>query len=79
MVLVKEPKTILELQKQGVEIKELNVGNMGAAPGRRVVNRSLQLTGDEYQTLIDIQSNGTRVYAQIYPDGKTLELNKLKF
>jgi len=79
MVLVKGPAAILELLNRGITIKELNVGNMGAAPGRRAVMRSLQVTEEEFKTLQEIQSKGVRVYAQIYPDGKTVELNKLKW
>ncbi|MCD8249288.1 MAG: PTS sugar transporter subunit IIB [Lachnospiraceae bacterium] len=79
MVLVKGPETIRRLIELGVSVPELNVGNMGAAAGRKTVFRSLQLSKKEYDTLREIQEKGTRVYIQIFPDAKSVELDKIKY
>ena len=78
LLLAKGPETILALMEGGLEIPELNVGNMGAKPGRKAVMRSIQLSGEEYAVLKAIEEKGTRVYFQIFPDAKAVELNKIK-
>lgn len=79
IVLVKAPKTLYALIEQGIEIKEINVGNVGAGPGRKAVMRSTQLTKEEFDTLCKMSEKGTRVYFQMLPEAKSMELNKLKF
>jgi PTS system mannose-specific IIB component len=78
MVLAKSPAAMLALLEGGVEIKELNVGNMGNGPGRRAVMRSIQLSPTEFETLKTMQQKGVRVYLQIFPDAKAVELDKVK-
>lgn len=78
MVLAKSPATMLALLEGGVEIKELNVGNIGNGPGRRAVMRSIQLSPAEFETLNTLQQKGVRVYLQIFPDQKAMELDKVK-
>ena len=79
IVLAKDPQSMLYLLEQGVEMTELNVGNIGAGKGRKPLMRSTQVTPEEHQQLKAIQSKGVRVYLQIYPDGKTMELDKCKY
>lgn len=79
MALIKGPGPILKLLEAGVVIPELNVGNMGAAPGRRPIYKSTQTTQEEYNMLQTINDKGTRVYIQIFPDAKSVELSKTKF
>lgn len=78
LLLAKGPETVLALMEGGLEIPELNVGNMGAKPGRKAVMRSIQLSGQEYAALKAIEGKGTRVYFQIFPDAKAVELDKIK-
>jgi PTS system mannose-specific IIB component len=79
IVLVKTPATLRRLLDKGVEIKEINVGNVGAGPGRKAVMRSTQLTKDEYDTLVGMSSEGIHVYFQMLPEAKSVELEKLKY
>ena len=79
MVLVKGPKVIKELLAGGVDIKELNVGNMGAGAERRAISRSTQLTPAEYADLQEIADAGVRVYLQMMPDGKAVEWDKVVY
>lgn len=79
MVLVKGPETIERLLEAGVTIPELNVGNMGAAPGRKAIMRSLQVTKEEFASLQAIREKGVRVYIQVFPDAKVVELDKIKY
>ena len=79
IVLVKAPIALRALIDQGIVIKEINVGNVGAGPGRKAVMRSTQLTKDEYDTLVGMSAQGIRIYFQMLPEAKSMELDKLKF
>ncbi|MEL7609681.1 MAG: PTS sugar transporter subunit IIB [Bacillota bacterium] len=78
MVLTKTPEVMLQLLEGGADMKELNVGGMGCAPGRRLVLRSIQISPSELETLKQIEAKGVRVYLQIFPDAKSIELSKVK-
>jgi len=78
MVLTKTPETMLGLIERGVAMAELNVGGMGYLPGRRVVLRNIQITPQELETLQKIAAHNVRVFFQIVPDGKAIELDKVK-
>ena len=79
IVLVKAPIALRALIDQGIVIKEINVGNVGAGPGRKAVMRSTQLTKDEYDTLVGMSAQGIHIYFQMLPEAKSMELDKLKF
>lgn len=79
IVLVKAPIALRTLIDQGIEIKEINVGNVGAGPGRKAVMRSTQLTKDEFDTLVGMSAQGIHIYFQMLPEAKSMELDKLKF
>lgn len=78
IVLTKTPGVMLALLEGGVEMKELNLGGMGYAAGRKMVLRNIQINKDELKTLQDIAAKGVRVFCQIVPDGKCIELEKVK-
>ena len=78
MVLTKTPGTMRALLKGGVAMKELNLGGMGYLPGRKTVLRNIQVSPEELEELKEIAAGGVRVFCQIVPDGKCLELEKVK-
>jgi mannose/fructose/N-acetylgalactosamine-specific phosphotransferase system component IIB len=79
IVLVKAPAALRALLDLGIVIKEINVGNVGAGPGRKAVMRSTQLSKDEFDTLVGMSAQGIHVYFQMLPEAKSMELEKLKF
>jgi PTS system mannose-specific IIB component len=79
IILVKAPKTIMNLLEAGTAIKELNVGNIGAGKGRKPALKTIQLSPEEYDTLKTIQAKGVRVYFQIVPDSGAVELDKVNY
>lgn len=78
IVLTKTPGTVLRLLKSGAEIKELCVGGMGYLPGRKAVLRNIQVSESELGEIREIGDAGVEVFFQIVPDGKRLELSKVK-
>lgn len=78
IVLTKTPDIMLSLLNAGVAMKELNLGGMGYAAGRKMILRNIQINREELQTLQEIAAKGVRVFCQIVPDGKCIELEKVK-
>ena len=78
IVLTKTPAVMLSLLKGGAPMKELNVGGMGFLPGRKMVLRNIQISPEELGQLQEIAAAGVRVFCQIVPDGKMIELDKVK-
>ncbi len=70
MVLVRSPRTALELRRAGVPIDVLNLGGLGAAPGRRGLYRTISASPEELGALRDLEALGTRVEIQIVPDDR---------
>ena len=69
-VLVKTPATALSLLRAGVRIDVLNVGGMGAGPGRRPLYRNISASDDERATMREIEADGTHVEIRVVPDDR---------
>jgi PTS system mannose-specific IIB component len=69
-VLVKTPATALSLLRAGVTIDVLNVGGMGAGPGRRPLYRNISASEDERAAMREIEAAGTRVEIRVVPDDR---------
>lgn len=67
-LIVKEPDTIMKLLKNGVKVKEVNIGNMGLKEGRKQIKKSVYCTEKELQTILSIEKSGVAVYAQMVPN-----------
>lgn len=78
IVLSKTPAVMLRLLKGGVPMSELNVGGMGFQQGRKTVLRNIQISPEELGQLQEIAAGGVHVFCQIVPDGKKIELDKVK-
>lgn len=69
-VLVKSPLTALALIRAGVPVGVLNLGGMGAAPGRRQLYRNISASDDERAALREIEASGTPVEIRIGADDR---------
>ncbi|HWS43523.1 MAG TPA: PTS sugar transporter subunit IIB [Pseudoflavonifractor sp.] len=65
MLLFKTPKYALELIEKGIELKELNIGNMGAGPGRKAVSRNVYASPAEVEMFRTMLAKGVDVYLQM--------------
>lgn len=77
IILVKKPSTVKDIIMGGVVIKELNVGGMGAARGRKKLYKNISVSQEEKDIFKDIMSAGTKVFIKIVPDDKEIDMNKL--
>jgi len=76
VVLAKTPVAPLELLKAGVKFSLLNVGGMGAAPGRKQYYRNISMSDEELEMLREIKRMGVPVEFRILPDDKPKMLDE---
>ncbi|QAT39147.1 PTS sugar transporter subunit IIB [Clostridium sp. JN-9] len=77
IILVKTPKTITKLVSQGVAIKEVNLGGMGATQGRKQLYKNISASEEERQAFKDLMDKGIDVSIKIVPDAKQVSIKKL--
>lgn len=77
-LIVKNPKTLLELVNNGVELEEINVGNMSAKADSKAVAKSIAVTQEDIQAFKELNKKGVKLSAQMVPnDEKKNFLNLL--
>jgi len=64
-VLMRSPVTALRLREAGVEFPVLNVGGIGAGPGRKLLYRNISASPDEMAAMRALESMGTEVELRI--------------
>ena len=74
IIIVKVPQTIYTLIENGIEIKELNVGGMGAKPGRKPLYKNISASQEERECFQKIIDKNVNVFIQIIPDNKSINL-----
>ncbi|MBC7250407.1 MAG: PTS sugar transporter subunit IIB [Anaerolineae bacterium] len=77
LVLLKSPQVAEQLYRNGVHFKVLNVGGLGAAPGRRPVFKSISLSDEELAILQRLVDRGVEVTLQTVPGEKKVSLASL--
>jgi D-glucosaminate PTS system EIIB component len=64
-VLVRTPLTALRLREAGVEFPVLNVGGIGAGPGRKSLYRNISASPEELDAMRKLETMGTSVELRI--------------
>jgi len=78
MLLFKSLKYVIALVHLGVELKELNIGNIGAGPSRKAISKNVYLSQAEIDIIKELQSKNIYVYLQmVYSEGKVDLSSKL--
>ena len=72
IVLMKVPKTAMGLRNGGVLFETLNVGGMGAGPGRKPFYRNISATPDELEMFRQLEAQGVTVQVQIEPNARPI-------
>lgn len=73
-VLVRSPLTALRLRRAGVPFDVLNVGGLGAAPGRHPLHRSIHASDEELAALRELETLGTHVELRLVADERPVPL-----
>lgn len=77
IVLMKVPQTAAKLVELGVPMEELNVGGMGAGPGRKKLYKNISASEEEKETLRSLDQKGIKIEFRIVPDDKGIPLSKV--
>jgi PTS system mannose-specific IIB component len=72
MALARSPRTVLALRRAGVPIEVVDLGGMGAGPGRKRLHKTISISPDELRELRELEQLGTRVEIQIVADDRPI-------
>ncbi|MBD5147187.1 MAG: PTS sugar transporter subunit IIB [Oscillibacter sp.] len=75
LLLAKSPTTFHRLIKNGVPLKEINLGGAGIRGKRQPFINNVSLDPDEVLACEDMQKNGVRVYYQLVPEQGVVEID----
>lgn len=77
LVLFKTVKTALHAVEKGFPLKKLQVGGLGAGPGRKVVHNQITLDQKDADALAAIEEQGIEVIFQTVPEETPATLEKI--
>ncbi|MBF0775383.1 PTS mannose transporter subunit IIAB [Streptococcus azizii] len=67
LIVAKRPEPILGLVEQGVELAELNIGNMSQSPETRSVTRSVNVVDEDIRVFDELHAKGVKLIHQMVP------------
>lgn len=67
MVLLKSPKTARQLFDGGVRFSHLNIGGIGAGPGRKSLFKNISMSEEEKSILKSLVKDGVKITLQTVP------------
>lgn len=76
-ILCKGPGDVLELLDRGLEIQEVNVGNMAFVVGAKPVTRSVYVTPEQVGVFVTMAERGVRLTSQMMPADKPADFMAL--
>lgn len=68
LIVARRPDRFRRLVDAGVELKELNVGNMSQSPETRPVTRSINVVDEDIREFDLLKEKGVRLVAQMVPN-----------
>ncbi len=72
-IVTKDPIVMNTLVQAGIPIKEVNLGNMHAAPGKRkYVNEYLYVDDEDMAAIEAMKAKGVSISAQVLPDQRKI-------
>ena len=77
IVLARTPRTVLALRQAGVPIQVVDLGGMGAGPGRKRLHKTISVSPDELRELRTLEELGTRVEIQIVADDRPIPFRSI--
>ncbi|KAF1305141.1 PTS system mannose/fructose/N-acetylgalactosamine-transporter subunit IIB [Candidatus Enterococcus willemsii] len=69
LLLFKNVQQLREAVKNGLNLKEVQIGGLGGGPGRKAVNNAITLDQTDADILLDLEANhAIEIYFQTTPD-----------
>lgn len=78
LVLFKDVAHADRLAQKGVQIDELQIGGLPSGAGRKLVYKTISLSGEDYEMLDRVTESGTRVFFQMLPEEDPFPYEKVK-
>lgn len=76
LLVLKNPMDALDLMDLGLEIKEINVGNMAKRDNTIQIKKSISITEEEYKAFKELTSRGVTLTARMVPDEANVLLDE---
>lgn len=77
IILAKVPETLEYLIDHGIDIKEIDLGGMGAKQGRDRLYHTISTSPQENESFKRLMDKGVHVFIQIMPQNEKVELKDL--
>lgn len=77
IVLVRAPRTVLALRRAGVPIEVVDLGGLGAGPGRKRIHKTISASPEELAELRELEKLGTKVVVQIVADDRPIPFESI--
>lgn len=77
IILVKYPKTVLDMMEKGAKFEKLNIGGMGASKEREKFYKNISMSGEEREIIKKIIAAGCKVEIQIIAEDTPVDVAKL--
>ncbi|MBP2631740.1 MAG: mannose/fructose/sorbose transporter subunit [Firmicutes bacterium] len=77
LMLFKTVSAALEALEKGIPFKRLQIGGLGAGPGRKVVYNQITLNKEDAEKLQKISDAGTEVFFQTVPEETSASLENI--
>lgn len=77
MIIAKRPDRFVELVNQGVQIDNLNVGNMSQTNETRSITNSINVMDEDVENFEKLQSAGVTITSQMLPNDKAVDFMSL--
>jgi mannose/fructose/N-acetylgalactosamine-specific phosphotransferase system component IIB len=77
-VIMRSPVTALRMREAGVEFPLLNVGGIGAGPGRKPLYRNISASPEELDAMRQLEQLGTRVELRIVESDRPVMFASVK-
>jgi PTS system mannose-specific IIB component len=77
-VIMRSPVTALHMREAGVDFPLLNVGGIGAGPGRKPLYRNISASPEELDAMRQLEAMGTRVELRIVENDRPVMFASVK-
>ena len=77
MIIVKNPKDVLDLMDLGLDIKEVNAGGMRFNDTRKRLTKAISVTPEEEQAFVKMMDKGIKINVQMVPKDTSVDFKTL--
>lgn len=73
LLLTRGPESMLRLLQGGVQMSYVNIGGMGAGPGRKMIHKGVSVSEQELDMLRQIQTKGVKIELKMVPSDRGVD------